>query len=73
MTTGRGDTRRPDNRGRGSEPAVYAPSVTTPDRRSLYAEVLAQITEGQTTGGQTSDRQTTGRQTTGRQITDGRA
>ncbi|MEU5368900.1 hypothetical protein ABZ362_07890 [Streptomyces sp. NPDC005951] len=42
--------------------------MTTPDRLSLYTEVLAQITEGQTTGGQTSDRQTTGRQ-----ITDGRA
>lgn len=30
IRTGRGDTRRPDNRGRRSEPAVYAPSVTTP-------------------------------------------
>ncbi|MGW4627323.1 HEAT repeat domain-containing protein [Streptomyces rubiginosohelvolus] len=39
-----------------------------PDRRSLYTEVLARITEGRITEGQTTDGQATGGQ-----ITDGRA
>ncbi|RDL04673.1 HEAT repeat protein [Streptomyces sp. HB202] len=44
-----------------------------PDRRSLYTEVLAQITDGQATGGQTTGAQMTDGQVTGGRITDGEA